>query len=126
MIFSSIVFLSAKGLRDASWGDNGELLMSKIQLKITPSLASVLNAEPSGWVSIEKELTKGVTMKDILAEIAPNFENFRNLVFDPATSEVNEEVTFFLNDKLLRFPGVLETVLQDGDSVMLALIFSGG
>ena len=106
--------------------DPGELFMSKIQLKITPLLASVLNAEPSGWVNIEKELTKGVTMKDILTEIEPDFENFRNLVFDPATSEVNEEVTFFLNDKLLTFPGVLETVLQDGDRVMLALIFAGG
>ncbi len=100
--------------------------MSKIQLKITPILASILNAEPSGWLSTEKELTEGVTMKDFLAEIAPDFENFRNLVFDPATSEVNEEVTFFLNDKLLPFPGVLETVLQDGDRVMLVLIFCGG
>jgi len=100
--------------------------MSKIQLKMTPSLASVLNAEPSGWVIIEKELTQGVTMKDMLGEIEPCFENFRTMVFDPATSEVNEEVTFFLNDQLLTFPGVLETVLQDGDRVMLALIFSGG
>ena len=100
--------------------------MSKIQLKIAPVLASVLNAEPSGWVSIEKELTEGVILKDILAEIAPDFEDFRNLVFDPATSELNEEVTFFLNDKLLTFPGVLETVLQDVDRVMLVLIFCGG
>ncbi len=100
--------------------------MSKIQLKISPPLASVLNAEPSGWISAERELSKEATMKDLLAEMAPHFENFRNLVFDPATSEVNEEVTFFLNDKLLAFPGILETVLQDGDRVMLALIFAGG
>ncbi len=100
--------------------------MPKIQLKITSILASLLNAEPSGWISIEKELTQGVTMKDMLAEMAPHFENFRTLVFDPATSEVNEEVIFFLNDKLLTFPGVLEAVLQDGDRVMLALIFAGG
>ncbi len=100
--------------------------MPKIQLKITPILASLLNAEPSGWISMEKELTQGATMKDILAEIAPDFENFRTLVFDPATSEVNEEVIFFVNDKLLTFPGALETVLQDGDRVMLVLIFAGG
>ena len=100
--------------------------MSKIQLKITPALATILKGEPSGWISMEKELTKGETVKDLLVEIAPNFENFRTLVFDPAASEVNEEVTFFLNDKLITFPGVLEAVLQDGDRVMLALIFSGG
>ena len=88
--------------------------------------AATSNTGPTGWISIEKELTKGGTVKDLLAEITPDFENFRNLVFDPATWEVNEEVTFFLNDKLLTFPGVLETVLQDGDRIVLALIFSGG
>ncbi len=100
--------------------------MGKVQLKITPSLASVLRNQRSDSLILEKEIGEGTTMGDLLADLAPSYNNFRNTVFDPDTGEISEQVMIILNDSLLQFPDVAEAKLNNGDRVMLALVFVGG
>jgi len=35
--------------------------MGKVQLKITPSIAFILNARSSDWITFEKEIGEGTT-----------------------------------------------------------------
>ncbi len=100
--------------------------MSRVQLKITSALASVLRNQGSDWLILEKEIGEGATIGDLLADLAPNYNNFRNAVFDPDTKEISDQVMIILNDSLLQFPDVTEAKLSKGDRVMLTLVFSGG
>ena len=100
--------------------------MSSVQLKITSALASVLRNQGSDRLILEKEIEEGATIGDLLADLAPNYSNFRNAVFDPDTREISDEVMIILNDSLLQFPDVAEAKLSNGDRVMLTLVLSGG
>ncbi|MFC1937549.1 MoaD/ThiS family protein [Chloroflexota bacterium] len=100
--------------------------MSSVQLKITSALASVLRSQGSDWLILEKEVAEGATIGDLLADLAPDYHNFRHAVFDPDTRQISEEVMIILNDSLLQFPDATEARLTNGDRVMLALVFSGG
>ena len=100
--------------------------MGKVQLKIPPWLASMLNAQSSDWFIFEKEIGEGATMGDLLAELAASHNDFRRVVFNPDVGKVGDQVNVFLNDSLLQFSDVTDAKLNDGDSIMLLPVYSGG
>ena len=100
--------------------------MGKVQLKITPSFASILDAQSSDWLIVEKEIGEGATIGDLLTDLAPGYDNFHDMVFNPNTGEISDRVMIILNDSLLQFPDVTKAKLKNGDSVMLAVVFPGG
>lgn len=100
--------------------------MRKVQLEITSALASVLTNQGSDSLILEKEIHEGATLCDLLADLASNYRNFRNAVFDPDTREISDQVMIILNDSLLQFMDVMEAKLSNGDRVILALVLSGG
>ena len=100
--------------------------MGKVRLKITPSLASVLNAPDSDWLTLEKEIREGATIGDLLADLATGKTDFHKVVFNPDTGKVSDQVNLVLNDSLLSSSDVTEARLSDGDSVILLLVYSGG
>ena len=100
--------------------------MGKVQLKIPPWLASMLNAQSSDWLILEKEIEEGVTVASLLADIAASHTDFRKVVFNPDVGKVGDQVNVFLNDNLLQIPDITDTKLNDGDSIMLLPVYSGG
>jgi len=62
----------------------------------------------------------------LLTKIAINNEEFRRAVFDPNTGQINELIVFFLNNSYLRSSMVKETIISDGDTLMLLPIHGGG
>ncbi len=100
--------------------------MSKVQLKITPSFASILDTQSSDWLIFEKEIGEGTTICDLLADLAFSHTDFRKVVFNPDVGKVSDQVMVFLNGSLLQDPEVTEVKLNDGDSIMLLPVFEGG
>ena len=100
--------------------------MAKVQLRIPPSLVSMVSKQATDWVTFEPEIGEGATIGDLLAKLAAGNQEFRKAVFDPARRRVNEEILVVLNDSLLPSLEVIQAKLSDGDSIMLLPVFSGG
>ncbi len=100
--------------------------MGKVQLKMPPWIASLLNKQCSDWFTLEKEIEEGATIGDLLVDLASNHTDFRKVVFNPDVGKVSDQVLVFLNDNLLQFPDVTEVKLNDEDSIMLLHVYSGG
>jgi molybdopterin converting factor small subunit len=102
----------------------------RVQLEVTPALASVLRNESSGCLVLEKDVAEGATIGDLLADLAvdltPKYSSFHDAVFDPDTREVSDQVIIILNENLMQFPYVTDAKLSNGDRVMLAIVFGGG
>ena len=100
--------------------------MGKVQLKMPPWIASMLNAGSSDWLVLEKEIGEKTTVGDLLAELTSGYDGFRRVVFNPDVGKVSDQVLVFLNDSLLLEADVTEAKLNDGDSITLLHVYSGG
>lgn len=100
--------------------------MGKVQLKIPPWVASMLNAQGGGWLVLEREIGEGTTIGDLLADLAFSYTDFRKVVFNPDIGKISDQVIVILNGSLLQLPDVTEAKLNNGDSVSLLPVFAGG
>ncbi|MFC1985032.1 MoaD/ThiS family protein [Chloroflexota bacterium] len=100
--------------------------MGKVQLKITPSLATTLDRQGTDWLTFEKEVGEGATIGDLLTGLVASYKDFHKVAFDPDTGEISDQLNIVLNDSLLLFPDAMEAKLTDGDSVILLPVYAGG
>lgn len=100
--------------------------MARVQLRIPPSLVSILDEKATDWITLEPEIGDGATIGELMARLATEHHEFRRAVYDPSAGKVNDEMMVVLNDTLLQPPDVAETKLREGDSIMLFPVYSGG
>ena len=100
--------------------------VDKVQLKFPASFAGTLNARGSDLVVLEKEIGEGATIGDILTDLALSYTDFGKAVFDPDTGKVSARINFVLNNNLLRLPEVTKAKLNDGDSIIILPVITGG
>jgi len=100
--------------------------VGKVQLKIPPWVASMLNEQGSGWLILEREVGEGATIGDLLADLAVSYSDFRKAVFNPDLGKVNDQLIVVINGSTLQLPDAAEAKLNDGDSISLLPVFSGG
>ena len=100
--------------------------MAKVQLKFPASFASMSDAQGSDLLTLEKEVGEEVTIGDLLADLAFSYTDFRKVVFDPDTRKVSDLIHVILNDSLLQHPNTTEAKVNDGDSVIILPMYSGG
>lgn len=100
--------------------------MGRVQLKIPPWVASILNTPSSDWLILEKEIGGETTIGNLLAELALGNTEFQKAVFDPNTGKSSRQVMVFLNKSILQYSDIAETKLNDGDSIVLLPVYLGG
>ncbi len=100
--------------------------MGKVQLKIPPWIASLLNKQSSDWFILEQEIGEGATIGGLLAALTFSNADFRKVVFNPDIGKVSDQLMVLLNDNLLQDSDVEEVGLSDGDSVTLLPVYAGG
>lgn len=100
--------------------------MSKVQLRVPPWIAGMLKAEVSDWFVLEKEVGEGATIADLLVELTSSYDGFRKVVFNPDIGKVNDQIMVFLNENLLQEPDITGAKLNDGDTVILLPVYTGG
>ncbi|MFC2048558.1 MoaD/ThiS family protein [Chloroflexota bacterium] len=100
--------------------------MGKVQLKIPPWVAIMLNEQGSDWFILEKEIGEGATIGDLLADLASDYTDFRKVLFNPDIGKVSDQVNVILNNNLLQSTDMTEAKLNDGDTVTLLPVYTGG
>ncbi len=100
--------------------------MVTVRIEIPAFLAREIGHVGTGWSGIEREVTDGTTVLELLADLAAAHPEFRESVFNPDAGTLNEQIGVVLNDVLLTFDEVKRTTLVDEDIVTLLPIYSGG
>ena len=65
------------------------------------------------------------SVKELLEQIIETNESLHNKIFDKQ-GNLNKFINIYLNDEDIRFLDNLETILKDGDNVVISPAISGG
>jgi molybdopterin converting factor small subunit len=101
--------------------------MIKVKLEILSWLSETLDIEEtcSGFY-LELAVKESSTVKDLLQQIATQHPRFKQLVFDTNHRRLDEKVSLFYNNSPLELGKGLETLLHEGDSLVLVPLIQGG
>jgi molybdopterin converting factor small subunit len=100
--------------------------MGGVRLEILAWLSRYFGVESSGRVVLEREVTQGTTVGDLLAELISQNRELRDVCFDPQSGRPTGHVTFVLNGRFLELAGGLEAELSPGDTIRLMPTLGGG
>lgn len=100
--------------------------MISIKLQLYSWIASSLGASEQGGSNLTKKIKEGTTFKGLFTELADSNPDFRKLVFDPATGNMNDEVVIMLNGRLTQFSTVADNEIKDKDVITLSPVLIGG
>ena len=96
----------------------------KIYLEIPPSMAAIFGTETSRWYILQREVTAGTLLSDVLTLYALNYPGFRKTIFDPAESKISTTIQITLNGVLLDPAQKMETALLEGDRITIIPAFN--
>jgi len=99
---------------------------SAVRVELMSWLSRYFGAERSGSLVIEREVTDGATVKDLLEELSSDNQELRDILFDSNTGRPGGHMTIALNGRLLQLAGGLETKLKPGDTIVLMAALVGG
>ena len=100
--------------------------MIKIKIRLSSWIAAKIEVDHSGWLTLEKEVGEGSTIRDLLVGLVMTYPSLREAVYNPDTGLINERINVALNDHLLTSHEVLQAKLSDGDTVILLPSSWGG
>ncbi len=100
--------------------------MPTVTLKVTGWLRQSLGealAHPEG---LRVSIREGETIPGMARQLAAEHQIFRRLLFEEANQEFGANVLVILNGALVNPHDRAETLLKDGDEVMLLPVMDGG
>jgi MoaD family protein len=101
--------------------------MGTVRLEFLWSIARALEGEGTTEDTIlETRVEEDETVRALLDHLAGRYPRFGQIVFDPKSKSVNEEVSLFLNGRRVELLGGLEAKLKDGDVLSFLPFISGG
>ena len=98
----------------------------KIKLRLSSWIAAKAEVKHSGWLTLEKEVEEGSTIRDLLVGLVMTYPSLREAVYSPDTGLINERIKVALNDHLLTSHEVLRAKLSEGDTIILLPSSWGG
>lgn len=75
---------------------------------------------------LEIEIAEGDTVGMLLDKLIAMEEKLRPHLFDPVSGKFTDQISIVVNDRFIDLLDGLDTVLKDGDTVMLIQAWSGG
>jgi molybdopterin converting factor small subunit len=100
--------------------------MSCVRLEVMTGLHGYFGVESSGRVVLEREVSEGTTVGNLLEEIVSQNQGFQQVIFDGTTGGLAGHVFVILNGRLLELSGGLEAKLKEGDTIRLMAGIGGG
>ena len=82
-------------------------------------LARAFGREQVGRFFIQEPIADGETVRDVFERLAGRYERFDEYVYDTGAGHVRGQVNVVINDRLLVLRQGLDTVLSEGDVVVL-------
>ena len=75
---------------------------------------------------LEKDIKEGITLKNLLNELATTHREVVETAFDLQNQELTGEVMIILSGGLIQSPNGLETKLSDDDVLLSLQVLAGG
>ncbi len=100
--------------------------MTCVHLEVLPWLSRYFVAERSGRVVLEREVSDGAMVRDLLEEIASQNQELKEVLFDAKTGRLTSHISLTLNGRFLELTGGLEARLKGGDTIRLMPSIGGG
>ena len=97
-----------------------------VRVEIMSWLRRYFGAEGSERVVMEKRVPDGMSVGELMKEIAARNRALGELLFDPETGRWTGHVSLILNGRFLELSGGLEASLRDGDLLRVMPVFAGG
>ena len=100
--------------------------MNKVRVEIVPWLPTVFGSKQSGRLILQEELPEGGTVRDLIKRLGEMYPEFGKLAFNPETQDLTTHVNVVMNDRLLELLDGINTVVEEGDTVILLPAYAGG
>ena len=100
--------------------------MFSVRLEIMPGLSRYFSGGSSGLLVLEREVSDGATVRDLLEEITAQNREYKGSPFNAGTGKPAGHLSVILNGRFLELSGGVEAELKPGDTIRLMLGFSGG
>jgi molybdopterin converting factor small subunit len=100
--------------------------MPTVTLKVSGWLRQSLGVVLAHREGISVSVREGESIPGMARQLATQYEIFRKLFFDEADQEFGANVLVILNGSFVNPHDRSETLLKDGDEVMLLPVMDGG
>lgn len=100
--------------------------MPTVNLKVAGWLLESLDSAWANPKGVSISISDGETISEMARQLATRNDVFRKIVFDKNTLEFGAEVLVILNGAFVNPQDRSETLLKQGDEVMLLPIVDGG
>lgn len=100
--------------------------MGRIRLEARSWISDTLGFKGKGHLITEKEIGKDTTIGDLLRNFAGEQQAFRELAYDANSDKLSGQISIVLNGKFLETKNGQNTILKDGDKLILFPVISGG
>lgn len=100
--------------------------MGEVHLEVMPLLAPYFGATAPGHLRVSEAIADGETIRDVLNRLADRYAGIDGVVFDRQSQTLTGHVRLVLNERVVELAGGLDTVLADGDTMLLLPAFAGG
>jgi molybdopterin converting factor small subunit len=101
--------------------------MSRVQLKINPSIASMATATWfSAYLTVEYPLDGAATIGELFSNFTREHQEYAPLFFDVVTGKISDEINVTLNRNMLVSSQADIVRIKDGDTILIMPIYTGG
>ncbi len=100
--------------------------MAMVTVKVTRWLCQHVGVAPLEPDDIPVAVSEGESVRDLLCRLSAEGEGFWKVFLDDQAREVGGHVLVILNDRLVNPADRGESLLRDGDQVLLLPMIEGG
>ena len=97
-----------------------------IRLRILPWFSNLIAGEKSGELRFDFSLSEGSTFQDLLLAISSQRSDIAAILCDQDGGQVKYNAVVVINDRVIELVGGNQTLLRDGDVIMVMPAYSGG
>lgn len=103
--------------------------MAKVTIEIYSWLADLLSVKgqkKTSGVVLQREISEGDTVIDVLHELTAKEKKLEQALFDPASGRLTDQISIALNNRFIHLLDGEDTLLNDGDHIILFQAWCGG
>ena len=100
--------------------------MNTVELTLPSWVAASLDSNAEEWLTVKQDVEPGTTVGKLLDGIAAVNQDFRETVYSPAVGLAYEQINVLLNETLLTHQEIVQTILNNGDKLLLLPVYFGG
>jgi molybdopterin converting factor small subunit len=101
-------------------------VMNTIKLQAYAWISGSMGTADNQNQTLKKQLKEGSTLFDLFSDIAGQYPDFCQKVFDPKSGQVSDQVMIIMNGRLIQVKELKSTVMNDKDTVILSPVLVGG